>query len=413
MNAKDTWDTSYEWKTVTLLGIGFGLVGLDRWIIAPMFPVMMKDLNLNYQDLGNIVAILGITWGLFAIIFGGLADKMGRRKILFSSMIIFSVLSGLTGAAAGLASLLLIRAVMGMFEGAYTPVSVASVADASKPSRRGLNLGTYQSLFALLGLGFGPIIATQLLKILPSWHWVFVLVSVPGLIIAYLIARVIREAAHIENKHVEKQRWADIFRYRNVILSTFGLIGAMTGVFVLSAIVPNYLTDYLKLTISDMGFVTSAIGFGGFVGYIVIPGLSDRFGRKTVIISAFIAAIIFLFLFANTKAPAGLFIWLFLTALCILGSLAIMTGPLTTEAVPPALIASAAGIPIGIGEIFGGGVMPSFAGFIAQNFGIQNTLYLAISGLCLSLVLSFFFKETAPIKTRKLVSGSTDLNLNA
>jgi MFS family permease len=412
MNAKETWDTSYEWKTVTLLGIGFGLVGLDRWIITPLFPVMMKDLNLNYQDLGSVVAILGITWGLFAIIFGGLSDKLGRRKILISSMVIFSLLSGLTGVAAGLASLLIIRAVMGVFEGAYTPVSVAAVADASKPSRRGLNLGIYQSLFALLGLGLGPIIATQLLNVVPSWHWVFVLVSIPGLIIAYLLARVIREPAHILQKKEEKQRWMEIFRYRNVILSTIGLIGAMTGIFVLSAIVPNYLTDFLKLSISDMGFVTSAIGFGGFVGYIVIPGLSDRFGRKTVIIFSFIAAIVVLSIFVNTgNSLAWLFIWLFLTTLCVLGSLAIMTGPLTAEAVPPALIASAAGIPIGIGEIFGGGVMPGIAGFVAQHFGIERTLYLAIGGLCLSLVVCLFMKETAPIKTKKLIAESNDFQV--
>ena len=35
------WDTSYEWKAVLLLGLGFGLVGLDRWIIAPLFPCMV------------------------------------------------------------------------------------------------------------------------------------------------------------------------------------------------------------------------------------------------------------------------------------------------------------------------------------------------------------------------------------
>ena len=31
-----TWDTSYEWKAITLLTLGFGLVGLDRWILAPL-----------------------------------------------------------------------------------------------------------------------------------------------------------------------------------------------------------------------------------------------------------------------------------------------------------------------------------------------------------------------------------------
>ncbi|SRR5258708_2664960 len=62
--SSQAWDAKYEWKAVTLLGLGFGLVGLDRWIIAPLFPFMMKDLHLGYQDLGNIVGVMGITWVL-------------------------------------------------------------------------------------------------------------------------------------------------------------------------------------------------------------------------------------------------------------------------------------------------------------------------------------------------------------
>jgi len=53
------WDTSYEWKAVTLLALGFGLVGLDRWLIAPLFPAMMKDLHLTAQDVGNCIGHLG------------------------------------------------------------------------------------------------------------------------------------------------------------------------------------------------------------------------------------------------------------------------------------------------------------------------------------------------------------------
>jgi len=44
---------------------------------------MMKDLHLSYQDLGNIVGVMGITWGVFAAIMGGLSDRIGRRKIVF------------------------------------------------------------------------------------------------------------------------------------------------------------------------------------------------------------------------------------------------------------------------------------------------------------------------------------------
>src|SRR5579884_2019935 len=123
MVAASDWDRSYEWKSVTLLGLGFGLVGLDRWIIAPLFPFIMKDLHLSYQDLGNLVGILGICWGIFAAVMGGISDKIGRRKVLIPSILLFSALSGLSGLATGLLSLVIIRALMGVMEGSFCPRS--------------------------------------------------------------------------------------------------------------------------------------------------------------------------------------------------------------------------------------------------------------------------------------------------
>ena len=58
--ADGKWDTNYEWKVVTLLGIGFGLVGLDRWIIAPLGPTMAMDLGLSPGDIGYLVGALGL-----------------------------------------------------------------------------------------------------------------------------------------------------------------------------------------------------------------------------------------------------------------------------------------------------------------------------------------------------------------
>ena len=90
----ETFDKKYEWKAVTLLSLGFGLVGLDRWIISPLLPAIVKDLNLNYQDAGYLFGALGMSWGLFAILAGSLSDKFGHRKILIPSIILFSLLSG-------------------------------------------------------------------------------------------------------------------------------------------------------------------------------------------------------------------------------------------------------------------------------------------------------------------------------
>ena len=95
----DTHDKKYELNVVILLTLGFGLVGLDRWIIAPLFPAMMKDLGLNYQDLGNLIGALGLAWGVFAVVAGGLSDRLGRRKVLVPAIIgTLAVIVGVVGA---------------------------------------------------------------------------------------------------------------------------------------------------------------------------------------------------------------------------------------------------------------------------------------------------------------------------
>ena len=138
------WDTACEWKAVALLSLGFGLVGIDRFMIMPLFPVMMADLHLDYQDLGHITGALAVAWGISAMFMGNLADRVGHRKVIIPAIIVFSLLAGLSGLATGVGSLILIRAVMGFAEGAYTPASIIATLDASRPTRHGRNIGIQQ-----------------------------------------------------------------------------------------------------------------------------------------------------------------------------------------------------------------------------------------------------------------------------
>src|SRR4030095_14678215 len=112
-----SWDTSYEWKAVTLLGIGFRLVGLERLIIAPLLPSIAMDLGLSVEQQLNLVGILGLVWGVFAFFSGMLSDRIGHRKILIPAVILFSLTSGVSALATGFLSLLLIRGCMGLLEG--------------------------------------------------------------------------------------------------------------------------------------------------------------------------------------------------------------------------------------------------------------------------------------------------------
>lgn len=397
----ENWSVSYEWKAVLLLSLGFGLVGVDRWIITPLFPFIMKDLGLNFSQLGALAGILGIGWGVAAMCVGTISDKVGRRRVLIPAILLFSLLAGLTGTAASFGMLLCIRLVMGATEGAFLPASVASTAEASKPSRRGLNQGFQLSLFALLGLGLGPIIATQLLSVVPSWRYVFLIVSIPGFILAGLIWMVIREPSKQSempyDQPVQHVRWGEVLRSRNVLLSVAGILSSMCCIFVIGAMMPSYLMEYLKLSPRTMGFIMSAVGFGGFFGEFGIPGLSDLIGRRTVAILSFLLAIPLLYVFMRTGAnPALLFALLFLIGFFCLGLLGLFTGPLATEGVSAASTATAIGFVSGSGEIFGGGVAPALGGWIAQNYGLQHILDLAMGGLVLGLIIVLFLKETAP-----------------
>lgn len=393
------WDAGKEWRTVALLTLAFGLVGLDRWLIAPLAPAIIADLGFTPQTINLLVAVLGVTWGGAAVLMGGLSDRIGRRRTLVPALVAFSLLSAFSGVATGAATLLLARAAMGLFEGAFAPASFAATAEASKPSRRGFNQGLQQSAFALFGLGFGPLIATQLLQV-ASWRVVFMLVAAPGLILAVLLWRTLGHSTIAPTAlpaTQERAKLSEVFAHRNVGLGMAVLLCAMCGVFVLSANVPLYLVQHLRLTPVQMGVVTSAIGFGGFCGQWGLPALSDHIGRRTAAAIGFGLGAIFLkfFMITGPNVPQ-LFVLLFISTAFSFGLLSLITGPIATEAAPAGRISTTAGLIIGSGEIFGGGLALIAAGAIINAFGLPAMLLLALGGLVLGLILSMRLQETAP-----------------
>jgi MFS family permease len=394
-------DLRYERRTLALLGFGFGLVGFDRWLMAPLFPHMMRDLNLNYSQLGTLIGVLGVAWGLWSIAMGPLADRIGRKKILVTTMVTFSVLSSLSGFATGFISLLLLRAAMGVAEGAFTPASIAANSEASLPARRGLNQGIQISMIPLMGLGFAPILATQLLQVVPNWHWVFALSAIPGMIVAALIWRYVHDkpapATETGHGHAVRPAWTEIFASRNVAVATVSILCAMSGIFVIGAMVPIYLVSVVHLDMRSMGIVASAVGFGGFVGCFAVAGISDFIGRRPTAVIGFVCAAVLLYLFSNTGPNTTLlFVLLFGVAMFAMGLLSLLSGPVATEAAPIGLVASTIGFVSGVGETFGGGVAPVVAGFIAQHFGLARTLDFAFCSLAIGAIVVLFLVETAP-----------------
>ena len=212
------------------------------------------------------------------------------------------------------------------------------------------------------------------------------------------------ELPHPDAAHV-KARWSSLFRSRNVVLATLAILCAMSGIFVVSAMVPTYLVEVLHLDTQSMGFVVSAIGFGGFLGSVGLAGISDFIGRRTAAIVAFVCAAVLLYAFSRVGAnPPLLFVLLFGVSVFALGLLGLLSGPIATEAAPLGLVASSVGFVSGTGEIFGGGLAPVIAGFIAQHFGLPATLDFALAGLIGGAFISLLLVETAPRKRGDAVS---------
>jgi MFS family permease len=235
------WDRAYEFKVVALMTIGFGLVGLDRFIINPLFPVIQKELNLNYQDLGLISGILALAWGLASAMSGPLSDRYGRKRVLVPAVLAFSLLVASTGLATGLFSMLLLRGLMGLAEGAYVPSSIVATIEASKPSRMGLNIGIQQMAAPFVGLGLGPVIGIALLDVLPSWHWVFAVIALPGLVLAYVLSKVMRDSHETVQaiQPADQVSFKDILPIKSVWVHTLVMVCMFTSAIPLAIFFPE------------------------------------------------------------------------------------------------------------------------------------------------------------------------------
>ena len=396
---------NHEFAVVAVMALGFGLVGFDRFLISTLFPVIRADLHLSYGDIGTITGALALAWGFAALLMGNASDRIGRRTVLVGSLTMFALLIGASGLAVGLASLVAVRVVMGLADGAYTPASITATLESSNPKRYGLNIGIQQMMLPLCGLGIAPLLVNALLHVI-SWRLIFSVFTLPGLILAYVVWRVIPKkeilptplplelAAHIPSRHPFAD-WRHAVTYRNVQVAMGMMLCWLTCLVTTSALLPNYLIDYLHLSFAAMSSVMTAIGVGSAVGTVTLPWLSDRLGRKPVMLISTVGVGLSLVMLARTGAnPALLFAWLFCVHFFNNALITLTVGPVCTEAVPVTLMATASGMVIAVGELFGGGIAPIIGGQVAQHFGINHILWLPTGAMALAVGICSLLKET-------------------
>ena len=390
-----------EIAIVAVMALGFGLVGIDRFLITTMFPAIAADLHLNYADIGLITGALAVAWGLAALFMGNLSDRIGRRSVLVGSLILFSLLIGVSGLATALGGLIAVRLIMGVADGAYTPVSITATIEASPPQRHGLNIGIQQMMLPLCGLGLGPLLVGALLHVV-DWRQVFLVFVLPGLALAFAVWKVVPAGSPTVATHVGQQRssmsdFKAVLAIPNIRTAAAMMLCWLTCLMTTSAFLPNYLVDHLKLPFSQMATVMSAIGLGATVGTLLLPWLSDKIGRKPVMTLCAIGALVSLVLLSRCGPdPYALFAALFCVHAFNNALITLTVGPICLESVPAMLAATASGLVIAVAELFGGGLAPAIVGQVAESFGLVYILWLPIVMMMVGIVLTRLLVETRP-----------------
>lgn len=383
-----------NWRIVSLLALGFGLVGIDRFMISTMFPVIAKDLDLNYSDIGIIAGALSIAWGFSALVMGNKADRIGRRRVLIWSMIAFSLLIGASGLAMGLAGLVLARVMMGLADGAYTPACIATTIASAEPRHHGRASGLQQSTAAFFGLGIAPLAVAGLL-FLVDWRWIFALMTLPGLLLAWFLSKSLpKDASPKMPADSGFADWRIVIAKRNIQIAMGLMLCCLTCLITTSAFLPSYMIDHSGLSFGQMGVVMSAAGIGSGLGTFLLLAASDKYGRKAVTFVSCLTGALGLALFMAAGAnPIAMFILLFLINFTTSAAIALIVGPIAAEAVPESLMATASGLVIFVGEVVGGGLLPIAAGYLIEHYGIERFLILPVATMVLGAVLSLMLHD--------------------
>lgn len=402
---------TYENRLLLILSLTFGFVFFDRLALSFLFPFMQDELDLSQTQLGMISSALALTWAISGALAGAWSDSRAKRKaLLIVAVLGFSIFSALSGLVAGFISLLVFRALMGMAEGPVLPLSQSLMIQSSTPSRRGLNMGLLQGSSAgLIGAMIGPPVVIGLATHF-GWRVAFYVTCIPGILIALCIWRWVRE--HPSNtqpaqvKAAPVNRWA-LLKERNIVLCMLISCFFLTWFIIIISFAPTFLVKYREFSAGDMGFVMSCLGAAWVLWGFVVPAISDRIGRKpTLIIFAPIAALcpIALIYGGDSALSLGLIVFLTYTGL---GCFTLFMATIPAETVPPQAMAGALGLIMGAGELVGGFVAPTVAGFAADQYGLPVAMWMSAGGALIACLLSFGLKETAPVVLqRRLASGS-------
>lgn len=388
---------TYENGIVLLMALTFGCLFFDRLALNFLMPYVAKDLNLNNTQIGLLAGALSLAWAFSSFFSTAWAETHNKKKLVFiAAVFTFSICSFGSGWAVSFATLLIARLVMGFAEGPVIPLAQNFVERESSPNRLGLNAGILQAFgSALFGSILAPVLLVQIAENM-GWRNAFFVAGAPGLVLGLLAWKFVKKstAESVQTQEKSALNITELLQYNNIKWGILVACCVFGWWFATLPFISNYFVNTQGMSADEMGKTMGLLGVSGLLSSIIVPGLSDKIGRKKVIMVFMIVGIFYpfavYFLAGSALHLPAMFITYFM-----MGLLPLVAAVVPSESVPDHLKAKAIGLITGIAEIIGGVLVPAVAGVLSDKVAPSAFLWVAASLAFVGLFFAMKLKETS------------------
>jgi sugar phosphate permease len=393
-----------SFREVWLISAGHGLT---HWYTATFYlllPLIGKELGLSYTEIGLMMTIQHLAGAISNLPGGMIVDTIGQKGYLLAASLFWvGVPYALMSITHSFWMLLVCVTLVGIGNNIWHPAAIPMLA-YRYPQRKGLVL-SFHGMGGNLGEAIAPLVVGALLGYL-SWRSVVVINVIPGLVMAVMILVMLgalsgsgkAESDGINaagEKRSGKQYLRDfgsLLRNRALMLvSVSAAFRTMTQSGLLTFL-PVYLAYELGYSPLYVGMCMTLIQVGGFISAPIAGHLSDKMGRKRVVMSSMILTGLMLIgmvlagrsvLFVLFVALVGFFLYAMRSVL----------QAWAVESTPRHLAGTGVGVQFGITAL-GGSVAPIVFGAIADATNVYMGFYFLAGTIIFANLLVFFMPNT-------------------
>jgi MFS family permease len=390
-------------RTLLASALGWALDAFDAMLYALVLTLLMRDLSMSKATAGLLGTLTLLASGLGGLLFGFLADRIGRKRALMASILTYSLCSFASGLATSIAVLATARFVLGLGMGGEWNTGATLVAETWPTELRAKAISIVQSSWAI-GFAAAALVAGPVARYF-GWRAVFFVGILPALLTLWIRRGVPESTLWRDRRSVastaSNSSFALIFRapYLKHTLSllffNFFCLFAWWGLF-------TWLPPYLSLPVSQGGRGFGVMGtttllvvlnlFGMLPGYASFGWIADCLGRRKAFLIYSLTAALLIPLYAVARSPAMILVTG--TAVAFFGTgIFSGSGIMGSEIFPTSVRAGALGITYN-GARTMSSIAPLVIGRVGQMKGLGWAFYLCAAGYLLAALITTQLPET-------------------